>query len=180
MNANDLATAISALTSALSASPLDHVSRLVLADALEESGEADNLAKAKTHRKITMILRKKCNKDLPVRIAAAHEAANGNLRARTVSDQDIAVTVIRAIRKRIEGKGLPASYCGGQAVANSYGYAAACAVFLAVVRKDGKVCVDGKTVRAGGSPATAWKELKRWQEDSRLLPARLQTWAEAR
>ncbi len=173
------ATDLDSLAAAVYVSSLDATLRRVYADAFEEAGKIEE---AGLHRSIADVLDNPLNADLAGRVRAAVKKANGKMRARTVRESEALNAVIGAVADFARNDEVPARYRDGGGVANSYGYAAQTALVLVVVRKDGKVCVDGGQAQArkgGGSPANVWRELVQWKE-GKQLDARLKAWAASR
>lgn len=129
MTAANLTADIRAL---LDSDLFEESNRLILADALEESGEDKAASWLRHEAKATF---------------EQLETANGRRRTRTVSPEEI----VESVRKILTpGCAFVETTCNGGHVANSYGYKAEQTTVLLVLRSDG-------TVRVGVAVANASK-----------------------
>jgi uncharacterized protein (TIGR02996 family) len=173
MNATET---MSELRRAIRETPLDSALRRVFADALEEL--EDNQEAAQFNRCFADILDNPLNSDLVERIEKAIEKANGQMRRRTVGFDRVARLCSYCVDPACSVSG--GYFLHGGTVANRYNYPASTAIVLVVLRKDGKLCVDGGQGNAKSpTPASIWEEVKQWRE-SNPLRQRLQEWAAAR
>ncbi len=136
------------MQAAVNQNPLDITTRLVYADALEESG---NWKASRRQRRFAQRLENPLTKKQIKQLAADLNLANGKRRERTLSLENCIQCARRALLDKNRW-----SYASGGTVANAYGYRSYQTVCVAAVRSNGKIRI-GVAVTSGtkgSSPTT--------------------------